>query len=122
VDRATFEAIVAESLDDVPEEFRAAMENVEIVVENWPDAQTMQLAGVDRPAQLLGFYHGVPLTRRDHNYSLVLPDKISIYRMPILVRCRTPGQVRDMVGRVVRHEVAHHFGIDDDRLREIGAQ
>ena len=113
---------MAESLDDVPEEFRAAMENVEIVVENWPDAQTMQLAGVDRPAQLLGFYHGVPLTRRDHNYSLVLPDKISIYRMPILMRCRTPGQVRDMVGRVVRHEVAHHFGIDDGRLREIGAQ
>jgi len=121
VERSAFEAIVARARDDLPEEFRDSMDNVEVVVEDWPDAETMQRAGVDHPSQLLGFYHGVPLTRRGHSYSLVLPDKISIYRMPILMRCRTADQVRDMVGRVVRHEVAHHFGIDDERLREIGA-
>ena len=121
VERSAFEAIVARSLDDLPEEFRDSMDNVETVVEDWPDAETMQRAGVDHPSQLLGFYHGVPLTRRDHSYSFVLPDKISIYRMPILMRCRTADQVRGMVGRVVRHLVAHHFGIDDERLREIGA-
>jgi predicted Zn-dependent protease with MMP-like domain len=119
LNRAAFAAIVAQSLDDLPEVFRAATDNVETVVEDWPDAETMQRAGVGHPAQLLGYYHGVPLTRRDHNYTMVLPDKISIYRMPIVMRCRTRDQVREMVGRVVRHEVAHHFGIDDERLREI---
>jgi predicted Zn-dependent protease with MMP-like domain len=121
VQRSAFEAMVAQALDDLPDEFRDAMDNVEVVVEDWPDAETMQRAGVGHPSQLLGFYHGVPLTRRGSNYSLVLPDKISIYRMPILMRCRTADEVRELVGHVVRHEVAHHFGIDDDRLREIGA-
>jgi predicted Zn-dependent protease with MMP-like domain len=121
VQRSDFEAMVAQAVDDLPAEFRDALDNVEVVVEDWPDAETMRRAGVGHPSQLLGFYHGVPLTRRGHNYSFVLPDKISIYRMPILMRCRTADEVRAMVGRVVRHEVAHHFGIDDARLREIGA-
>jgi len=90
-------------------------------VEDWPDRQTMRLAGIRHPADLLGFYHGVPLTERGQGYNLVLPDKISIYRQPILMRCRTLDEVRATVRRVVRHEVAHYFGIDDDRLREIGA-
>lgn len=121
VSRAVFEAMVARAVDDLPAEFREAMENVETVVEDWPDVETMRRSGLDHPTQLLGFYHGVPLTRRGQSYSLVLPDRISIYRMPILMRCRTLDEVREMVGRVVRHEVAHHFGISDDRLREIGA-
>jgi predicted Zn-dependent protease with MMP-like domain len=114
--------MVAQAVDDLPAQFRDAMENVEIVVEDWPDAQTMQRAGVGHRAELLGFYHGVPLTRRGQNYTMVLPDRISIYRAPIVMRCQRWDQVREMVGRVVRHEVAHHFGIDDERLREIGAQ
>jgi len=121
VRRSDFEAMVAQAVDDLPAEFRDALDNVEVVVEDWPDPETMQRARVHHPSQLLGFYHGVPLTRRGHNYSFVLPDKISIYRMPVLMRCHTADQVREMVGHVVRHEVAHHFGIDDDRLREIGA-
>jgi predicted Zn-dependent protease with MMP-like domain len=71
--------------------------------------------------QLLGFYHGVPRTRRTHSYGLVLPDKITIYRRPIEIRSRTPEETRATVRRVVRHEIAHHFGISDNRLREIGA-
>jgi len=69
----------------------------------------------------LGFYHGVPQTHRTTNYALVPPDRISIYRFPILNVCQTEAEVRDMVGRVVRHEIAHHFGISDDRLHELGA-
>lgn len=118
---ALFERFVAEALEALPEVFRSRLENVEIVVEDWPDQQTMRLAGVRSPADLLGFYHGVPLTRRTSNYMLVLPDKISIYRRPILMRCRTPEEVRAMVARTLRHEIAHYFGIDDERLEEIGA-
>jgi len=119
--RSAFEAIVADALDAVPEEFRSMMDNIDIAVEDWPDQETMRRARAEGAAQLMGVYYGVPLTRRGHNYSMVLPDKISVYRMPILMRCRTPKEVRDTVRRVVRHEVAHHFGIGDERLREIGA-
>jgi predicted Zn-dependent protease with MMP-like domain len=69
----------------------------------------------------LGFYHGVPRTKRTRNYGLVLPDKITIYRRPIEMRARTPEEVPVIVRRVVRHEIAHHFGIDDGRLHEIDA-
>jgi predicted Zn-dependent protease with MMP-like domain len=120
-ERIVFENLVAEALDALPEELGRQMDNVEVVVQDWPNQETMRQAGVDRPSDLLGFYHGVPLTERGHNYYLVLPDKISIYRMPIMMRCRTPHQLREMVHQVVRHEVAHHFGIDDARLWEIGA-
>jgi predicted Zn-dependent protease with MMP-like domain len=118
---ALFERLVAEALEALPEVFRNRLENVEIVVEDWPDRRTMRLAGVRSPADLLGFYHGVPLTRRTSHYMLVLPDKITLYRQPILMRCRTLEEVRDLVARTLRHEIAHYFGIDDDRLEEIGA-
>jgi predicted Zn-dependent protease with MMP-like domain len=121
MERVFFEELVAEALDALPEEFRSSMNNVEVVVQDWPNLETMRQAGVSRPSQLLGFYHGVPLTERGHNYYLVLPDKISIYRQPILMHCRTPKEVRQTIHRVLRHEVAHHFGIDDEHLHEIGA-
>jgi predicted Zn-dependent protease with MMP-like domain len=116
-----FEQFVAEALDTLPEFFQQKMENVQVVVEDWPDPETMRRAGIEHPSQLLGFYHGVPRTKRTHNYGLVLPDKISIYRQPIMMRCRNWEEVLRMVHHVLRHEVAHHFGIDDERLREIGA-
>ncbi len=121
MDLNVFEEFVVEALDALPEEFRNGMNNVDIVVQDWPNRETMRQARVSHPSQLLGFYHGVPLTKRGHNYYLVLPDKISIYRRPILMRCRTPEEVRQTIHRVLRHEVAHHFGIDDDHLHEIGA-
>jgi predicted Zn-dependent protease with MMP-like domain len=117
----TFERLVAEALNDLHEAFREKLENVEVVVEDWPDAETMRLAGVRHRAHLLGFYHGVPQTKRTHRYVLVLPDKISLYRQPILMRCRSAEEVRRAIHAVLRHEVGHHFGLDDDRLREIGA-
>ena len=119
--RETFERLVAQALNELPESFRERLDNVEVVVEAWPDSETMRLAQVYSPVELLGFYHGVPQTKRTHHYSLVLPDKISIYQRPIEMRCRTVGDVEVTIGRVLRHEIGHHFGIDDDRLREIGA-
>jgi predicted Zn-dependent protease with MMP-like domain len=116
-----FEQLVAQALDNLPDAFRERLDNVEVVVEDWPDRGTLRLAGIQNPMQLLGFYHGVPLTERSHGYTLVLPDKISIYQQPIEHICRTPEAIRTQVRRTVMHELAHHFGIDDSRLREIGA-
>lgn len=116
-----FEELVAQAVEALPDLFFEKLENVAIVVEEWPDANALWSVGVQRRTDLLGLYHGIPHTGRTSGYNLVMPDKISIYRRPILMRCRTDDEVREMVGRVVRHEIAHHFGIDDDRLLEIGA-
>ncbi len=116
-----FQRLVEEALDDLPPVFRERIENVAIAVEEWPDRETMRLAGVRRPEELLGFYHGIPLTKRGRGYNLVSPDEISLYRRPILLHARSLPQLRAVVRRVLLHELAHYFGIDDDRLAEIGA-
>lgn len=121
ISRIAFERLAAEALDSLPELFQESLDNVEVVVEDWPDPETLQLAGVHSPAELLGFYYGIPQTRRTHSYGLVLPDRIALYQRPIEMRCQTMEQIRAMVLRVLRHEIGHHLGLDDDRLREIGA-
>jgi predicted Zn-dependent protease with MMP-like domain len=95
--------------------------NVAIVVEESADDETLELAGVDDAYDLFGFYEGVPLTERTSAYGLVPPDKISIYRQPILAACRNAEEIRAMIGETLRHEIAHYFGIDDERLEELGA-
>ena len=121
MDADFFETLVVETLDSLPEMFRDALDNVEVVVEDWPDQHTLHLAGVRSRFALLGFYHGVPLPERTSYYGLVTPDKISIYRRPIEAQCRTREELVAMVRRVVLHELGHYFGIGDDRLSEIGA-
>lgn len=121
MNRHAFERLVAEALDELPESVQDRLDNVEVVIEDWPDRKTLRRSGQRHPAQLLGFYHGVPQTKRTHRYGLVLPDKISIYQKPIEMRCRTLPEARAAIRRVVRHEIAHHFGLDDNRLREIDA-
>ena len=116
-----FDELVLSAIEDLPDLFLDCLENVAIFVEEWPDRATLQSVGLSHRTELLGLYQGIPQTDRTHGYNLVMPDKISIYRRPILMRCRTESDVRDLVQRVVRHEIAHHFGIDDDRLVEIGA-
>ena len=116
-----FEELVAQVVSDLPEFFQDRLDNVDVIVEEFPDRHTMRLARVRSPYDLLGFYHGVPLTERTTNYGLVAPDKISIYRRPIEIQCRSDEELREMIRRVVLHEIAHHFGISDNRLREIGA-
>jgi predicted Zn-dependent protease with MMP-like domain len=93
------------------------MENIEVVVEDEPPPEI--LAGMGRSGELLGLYQGIPLTRRGY-YTNVMPDKISIYRGPITRLARTPERIKDQVRRTVIHEIAHHFGIDDARLEELG--
>lgn len=121
MDRVQFERLVAEAFEELPEPFREKLDNVVIVVEEWPDRRTLESTGVKHPSELLGLYHGVPLTARTHDYGLVAPDKISIYRGPILLHAANPEGARVLVRRVLRHEIAHYFGVDDDRLEELGA-
>ena len=116
-----FENLVIEALDALPEEIHTALDNVEVVVAAWPSPHELRSVGLKSGQLLLGLYQGVPLTRRGSHYGLVLPDKITIFQGPIERICRTPEQVIRQVQRTVRHELAHHFGIDDDRLRELGA-
>lgn len=116
-----FEQLVAQALDDLPDAIHEQLSNVEVVVADWPTPAELRSVGM-RPGQLLlGLYQGVPLTRRGAHYGLVLPDKITIFQGPIERVCRTREQVIRQVQHTVRHELAHHFGIDDDRLRELGA-
>jgi predicted Zn-dependent protease with MMP-like domain len=119
--RDEFEQLVAQALDDLPPQFQQAMSNVEILIDLWPSPQTLQTAGLAPGQLLLGLYHGIPLTDRTHGYALVAPDTITIYQGPIEQVYRTPPAIRDGVKHTVIHELAHHFGIDDDRLRQLGA-
>lgn len=121
MDAFQFHQLVIEALDALPPHLRVHLDNVEVVIEDWPSPHVMGLAGASSPAGVLGFYHGVPQTDRTRGYNLVLPDKISLYRRPIEMRCRTAADVRRLVSHVLRHEIAHHFGIDDRRLRELDA-
>ena len=99
------------ALEGLPPELRAAMENVEIVVED---------ENAEDP-DLLGLYLGIPLTERDSGYAGALPDKIAIYRIPLEEEFgHDPALLEEEIGITVVHEVAHHFGIDDDRLAELG--
>ena len=116
-----FEQLVGQALDDLPEFFRQKLQNVEVVVADWPTPAELRSVGLKPGQLLLGLYQGIPQTKRTSHYGLVLPDKITIYRFPIEQVCRTREQIIHQVQHTVKHELAHHFGIDDDRLREIGA-
>ena len=116
-----FERAVAQAIDELPDQIRRRIANVAIVVEEWPDEDTLEMADLDDPTELLGFYYGIPLTERTSAYGMVLPDKISLFRQPILLTCSTDEEVRSAIAHTLRHEIAHYFGIDDDRLEELGA-
>jgi predicted Zn-dependent protease with MMP-like domain len=107
--RERFEELVAEALDGVPAELLAHMDNVVVLVEDEPP----------EPG-LLGLYEGFALTERGWDYAGALPDRILIYRNPTLAICETEEDVVDEVEITVVHEIAHHFGIDDERLHELG--
>ncbi len=117
--RQRFYDVVMKTIDELPDAFRDRLENLDVIVTDWPSPS--QLASIRTRSRygLLGLYEGVPHTRRGRGYGFVLPDKITIFRKPIEARCRSWDEVEEEIGRVVRHEIAHHFGIDDDALSVI---
>ena len=97
------------------------MDNIALLVRPWPTRSELERTGTQPGHTLLGLYHGIPLTERTTGYTLVPPDTITIYQGPIEQSCANPDAIPALVRRVVIHEIAHHFGISDDRLRELGA-
>ena len=119
MDRERFEWLVFKAVDELPDEFRERMDNIDIVVQDEPTSRQLAEAGLRRSETLLGLYEGVPLTRRSRSYSMVPPDKITIFQKPIETRCRGDTEIQREVQRVVKHEIAHHFGIGDARLNQL---
>lgn len=117
VSRDRFESLVADALDEIPESLGNEMENVVVLVEDRPTAE--QLDG--RPGTLLGLYEGTALTHRSPvSYAGAMPDRITIFRGPICERAGDEDDLEELIMTTVRHEVAHHFGISDERLDELG--
>ncbi len=106
-----FEELVSDALDTVPPELTRLIDNCVVLVEDDPPA--------DDP-ELLGVYDGIPITERDSTYVMAVPDRITIFRNPTLAMCESDEEVVEEVGITVVHEIAHHFGIDDERLHELG--
>jgi predicted Zn-dependent protease with MMP-like domain len=115
-----FEELVAAAVDTLPEPFRSMLDNVQVVVADEPSLHELRSAGIPAGATLFGLYQGIPQTGRGAGYTFVLPDKITIYRGPIMHASRDADDVRTRVTVTVIHEIAHHFGISDERLDELG--
>ena len=117
--RDEFEKLVSEAIDDLPEWVKKKLSNVAVVVEDVPSEAQLKKGLAGRGVFLLGLYEGVPQTKRGLNYTLVLPDKISIFQRSIEQVARTPDEIREAVRETVWHEFAHHFGFDEDGVRKL---
>jgi len=114
-----FRRLVSEALELIPAEFRPYLENVEIVVEDWPSENLLAALGVPEDEGLYGLYTGTPLTERHFDHA-DLPDRIILYRGALSEDFPDPDELRREVALTVLHEIAHHFGIDEERLEELG--
>jgi predicted Zn-dependent protease with MMP-like domain len=122
MDRQEFEKLVDRAIEALPEEFKSKLENIDVLVEDWPSPQQINKLKLRNKAQLLGLYEGIPQTKRDSGYNMVLPDKITIFQKPIEMECRSDKEIEAEIGRVVKHEIAHYFGIGDATLYKIERQ
>ncbi|MFC1901955.1 metallopeptidase family protein [Chloroflexota bacterium] len=120
MEKERFEQLVVKAVDSLPDEFLARMENIDVVVADQPTPRQLSELDKKRGETLLGLYEGVPLTKRSRYYGMVAPDKITIFQKPIEACCRHDAKIIAEIQRVVRHEIAHHFGISDARLRQLG--
>ena len=118
MERARFEGLVAEALDSIPDELGDRIDNVDVVVDDWPSQGQLIGSGIDEGEYLLGLYEGLPLTERD-DYNMVLPDKITLFQGAIQAICSNDEEIVREIRDTLIHEVGHHFGIDDDRLYEM---
>ena len=118
--RRKFEALVARALDGLPELIGERMDNIDVVIEEWPAREQYRRLGLNPDEWLFGLYEGTPLLERGITSDPLLPDKITIFKGPLEEACENEDQVAEEIRRTVVHEVAHHFGIDEDRLRDLG--
>lgn len=120
MERRRFFGLVRRALTDLPSPYRDWLENVEVVVERRPRRRQLLEAGMGGHDVLFGLYEGVPLTERTSGYGMVLPDKITIFQEPLEQEFSDDAELVAEVRRTVLHELAHHFGIDDDQLERLG--
>lgn len=115
--REDFSRLVAEGLERIPDRFRALLKNIALVIEDEPSPEQLRRTGTRRGALLLGLYEGVPRTSR-YGRDPLLPDKITIFQIPIESVAGTPEAVRGEVARTVWHEIGHHFGLSEQAVRQ----
>ncbi len=115
-----FSALVKDVLKKLPREFKSKLQNVDVVIED-TDTGAIKTEGLGAKGRFLGLYQGVPLKERGYYYGIVLPDKITLFKQNIERTCEEQGlDLRQEVRQVIQHEIAHHFGISDKRLKELG--
>jgi len=119
LNREEFEEAVVSALKGLPKFIKEKMENVDVVVESRASREVLNEMGLRSSSELLGLYQGVPLDRRGFYYGNVLPDKITLFQIPIESICKTKEEIREKIREVVIHEVGHYFGLDDKKLREL---
>lgn len=120
MDRHLFEDLVDDAIDSLPDKILGWLDNVAVVVAERPTPQHLAQAGLKRGELLFGLYVGVPKIHRGATYGEIVPDKILIFQRPIERVCRSPQQVRECVRQTVLHEIGHHFGLDEQDLRDAG--
>jgi len=119
--REEFELLVRNALKELPKEFKDKLQNIDIVIEEEIDMEAVKRLGLGAKGRLLGLYQGVPLKDRTHYYGMVMPDKITLYKQNIERSCEAGGSdIREEIKHIIQHEIAHHFGISDKRLKDLG--
>ncbi len=119
MNRDRFKALVDEALRSIPDEFRAAMKNIAIVIENDPTAEQLAQVDVEPPDTLLGLYEGTPLTERQWAHGNVLPDKITLFQNPIEEASDDEDDLVVAIGETLIHEIGHYFGLSEEEIEEI---
>jgi predicted Zn-dependent protease with MMP-like domain len=119
MDRQKFEELALKAIKNLPQEFQEKLDNVDMIIADLPSARQAKELRLRQGSQLLGLYEGVPLTNRGQSYNLVMPDKITLFQKSIELLNDSDREIEIEIGKTIRHEIAHHFGIDDDTLRKI---
>ena len=120
MDRGAFETLISDAIRDLPEEFRSKLENVAIIVQDYPSEELLDQVGLPPGHTLFGLYEGVPLTKRGFFEAPLYPDRILIFQRAIEDECDSSDEIKEELKITLVHEIAHFFGMDDDYLEEIG--
>lgn len=119
MDRLHFKRLVADALELIPRRFREEMRNLALVVEDEPSLETLADVGIEPPDSLYGLYQGTPLPERTWSYGNQLPDRITLFQIPIEEDCEDEDEVRDVIGETLIHEIGHYFGLSEAEIEEI---
>jgi predicted Zn-dependent protease with MMP-like domain len=116
---AEFDVLITRAMDELPQKYIKGLENVAIVMADQPTPEQIYKMHIDNQHLLLGLYEGIPLTKRGANYSFVLPDKITLFKNPILTTVNNEAELFEQIKRTLWHEIAHYYGLDHDRIDQI---